>query len=346
MKKRVAFLMVVVFFMVFFPIVSETSVRSETIGDVNGDGKIGLVEAIYALQVSSGMIVRPSDDQVKGVEDVLNYTAMAMADSRNFMAGTEMMASLLDRTCLGDAFSAGNLDDAYNTLFECDFSACGEFTHNIKTDGIELNYIFQHPETCDGISGSLNIVAHFDSGSQQIVLVTTFDNLAGSGCTINGSATFTGTMNGNDLTLHVEADDLNMCGSTLNGLLEDLTYDPEISQIVSADVNGTFTYYDTEEDVSVKVVLTNVTYTPASGINGSATVTFDTNPPGTHTVTLSGIVPDPQCGIPVQGTMIIDGKITVDFSETTCENPTVVVMVGNFPVRMSLEDVLHYIENL
>ena len=342
MKGKIVLFAVILF--LFFAI---RPVFAETIGDVDGDGRVGLTEAVYALQVTAGLVSRPSGEAVKGVEEVLNYTAEALADSQNAMDGTEMISTLISSTCIDTALSAGSIEDALTAFSNCDFSGCGTYDYEKKLSPlrIELSYTFTKPETCAGITGSLLITVTWDSENQQIVLEADFDNLVGPECTLDGSATITGDVTGNTLTLHMDADSLSMCGSTLNGTL-DATYDIITFEMESMTINGTSRYYDTEEEIWMEVVLTALTYTPDSGISGSAIVTFETTPPEEYTITLSGIVLDPTCGIPTDGTMVIDGTITFDFSETTCDDPTVIVMIGNFPVKMSLEDALNYIDNL
>lgn len=347
MRQNAVVLMTVILLALSVHVFAANPVFAEAIGDVDGDGKIGLTEAVYALQVAAGLISKPDPAQVKAVEDVLNYTTDALADSQNIMAGTEMIATLVDSTCLGGVLAAGTIDDAYTALSGCNFSDCGTFTYDKKVapPRIELSYTFLGSEACGGISGGLIIVATYDSENHQIVLAATFDNLTGPECTLDGGATITGDVTGNLLMLHVEANSLSMCGSTLNGTL-DATYNLATLVIQSATINGTSRYYDAEADIWINVALTNVNYTPSSGISGTVTVTFESDQSETYSITLSGIVLDPVCGIPTAGTMVIDETITFDFSETTCDDPTVIVMIGNFPVKMSLEDALSYIDNL
>ena len=70
MKQRIKWLFVIA---VFFLTVSAI-VFAGTVGDVNGDGHVGLAEAIHALQVMSGLTPKTALDECITCEGTLNGT--------------------------------------------------------------------------------------------------------------------------------------------------------------------------------------------------------------------------------------------------------------------------------
>jgi len=132
---------------------------------------------------------------------------------------------------------------------------------------------------------------------------------------------------------------------TTRDVLNILTFtsglDDSTLEVVRIDLNNTVTYV---VDGEVIVVDSNLVYLDSNGdhvneIDGTVVVTKGRK---TYEFIFEDVTLDTACGIPDGGTITVNG-IPMDFSATTCENPTVIVTIRGRQVELSLDDALNLV---
>ncbi|MBU2488526.1 MAG: hypothetical protein KKA60_03955 [Proteobacteria bacterium] len=304
--------------------------QAAVLGDVNYDGQVDLTEAVYALRAAANLPLpqAPTPEEQAELEDVVNSVAMAMGDSYSAVSGMDEVNEVLEYLGLDNVSGetalavAQSLKDQLVALDECvDF----EGTVQSKT----FTITFLSNANCYTVTGSLTLTVNSVS-VEGISYSVQYNNIQYDGCTINGSSTVTVKVAGSQVTITQTPTNLSVCGNTLSGTIS-ITYDVITGAVVSASVDATYSYTLDGEPVTVAA---DLTYTPDGGYSGTLDVTMGGE---TYTCVAAGLVIDPDCGVPIAGTLEING-ITLDFSGTTCENPNVTVLVHGFPVTLSLEE--------
>ncbi len=305
--------------------------QAAVLGDVNADGQVDLTEAVYALRAAAGLPVQgPTPEEQEELEQVANSVAMALGESYSAVASMEEVNEVLEYLGLSTIDSdtaAAAFQDILNALQAV--NECVDWSSSLPQKTVTITFV--STPNCYTLTGSLTVTV-VTATTEAITYHVQYNNLTYDGCTINGSSTVTVTNNGTQVTIKQEPENLTVCGTLLNGVIS-LTYDVATLTLVSASVKGTSVF--TEGEVTTTVVV-DLTYTPTGGFSGTLTVTEGDQ---TYECTATNLVLSSECGIPTSGTLTID-EITLDFSETTCENPTVIVMVRGFPVTLSLEEAI------
>lgn len=298
-------------------------------GDIDADGKVGLEEAIYALQCVAGMKTGPTQEEVEELEKAVNYAAETSAETEETIASVEELDEVQAYMGLSDVQGTTALQIA-QALVNGDFN-CG----TMNRTGSTVTYTFSGDPDCGGITGQVAVTPQITEGKISFNIVYT--NLAQGDCTITGAGATSFTADGSQLIIRHQSDNLHVCGQQINGTTI-LTYNALSQTLVSTSVVGEYVFYDNALQITAAV---NMVYTTAAGLNGTATVTADGQ---TYNCTFANIIIDPVCGIPTAGVITVNAY-SFDFSETTCENPTVTTTVKGIPVTLSLEDAMALYES-
>ncbi len=188
--------------------------------------------------------------------------------------------------------------------------SCG--TYHIGQNG---SFTVTYNGSC-GISGSVT-----GSMSNDNSMTMTYDNVTTEdGCTINGNITMTFDQSGTEGSVMISYDNLSVCGQTVTGSVNG-TYDSTTGEF-DVNLDGESVTISSDGETTTASIDTNLTFDESS-VEGSTQVTIENE---TYTCTVQGVVIDPECGLPTSGTIqISDGTetITIDFSNTSCSNPTV-----------------------
>ncbi|QTA92456.1 hypothetical protein [Desulfonema magnum] len=297
------------------------SAHAQLNGDINDDGKIGLAEAIWALQVAAGIINPMSDEQRESLEDVTNAAALALADNEKTVQGLQEMVSVMNYMGLDKATSKKR-DTA--TLLICNalknLFACG----TVEMEGQSvIVFTFSGDAGCDGVSGTVKVTP--SAGSFSVA----FDNVTKGDCVIHGNSQTTLSAEGDQISATHIFDNMAVCGQNLNGTVT-MIYDKDMSTFsVSGESQNTFSIG--QSDVTVPLTFS---YSSETGVSGSTTMMSGDE---SYVCTFSNIKPDATCCIPVSGTLTLN-DIELNFSDTTCENPVVAVTSGGLTFSLNLEE--------
>ena len=287
-------------------------------GDINSDGKIALEEAIYALQCVAGLKTGlPTQEEIEELEEVVNYAAAAASDSLDTVSANEIISYLGLSEVSGESALAVALA-LKNGSFECGTMAL---------NGTTVTYTFNEGNDC-GVTGSVSVTPVVSQGSVLFSIV--YNDVVQGECAINGSGTTAVQKDGENIIIGHQSDDLSVCGQQMDGTT---TVAYNSGTFVSATVAGVYSYFEGQTEITAEVDLVY----DGTTLNGSATITIDGQQP--YDCEFSDVVIDPECGIPTAGTITIDGT-TFDFSQTTCENPSVITTIHGIPVTVDLDEAM------
>ncbi len=302
--------------------------------DVNGDNKIGLEEVIYILQISG---------ELRG--GLLNEIRLAINNATN--AFTLSLAGLdkknTAQTYLTSVFNHMGLEQTSQTLaapppneiilpspININF-ACGTVALDISTS--TLTFTFTGEEVCSGITGTVKVIPALSNNTLSFDIL--YENVNVNECSINGASQTILVVESGQFTATHTFTNLAACGQTLNGTVT-ISYNPE-GQVLVISGSSQNTYV-----INGSTVTTDLTYsyTPQNGFSGTATVNTNGQ---TYNIEFTNMKFDPTCGVPVSGSMTLNG-IVLDFSQTSCDNPVVEVTINNFTFTLSLEDAIALIQ--
>lgn len=313
--------------------------NTQVLCDVNNDGSVGLPEAIYALQVTAGLKPIPLDQET--IEQLVNSAVVALngetGDAKE-TDGYQDITQVLNATGLDDAVNQRrratlqDIQELINFLSTQDFP-CGDFDTEGVGDNKKIIFIFNGSSPCN-ITGTVKIDPELYD--QTIVFHVEYVNVQVDDCNINGKADTTLSVDQGQVTATHSFTDMMLCGESIESDVM-LVYDIS-DQKVSVQSTRTFTLDGVETTVKL-----NYTYSIDQGLSGSGT----TESAGeTHTFECQNIKLDPECGIPNSGTLTIDNTITMDFSNTSCDNPQVEVKKEFFSYTIGLQEAIDFILNL
>jgi len=202
---------------------------------------------------------------------------------------------------------------------------CGDAKVSMNSQSIEFTF----NGSCDGITGT--VTASLNQGN----ILIDYDNLSfGYGdCTIDGDMYIDVFVENTNLIYTQTAKNINVCDSTLNGTMEVIN---GLGKPVVINRQGIDTLIVNGEEYGF---VSDISYTQNVGLNGSIEFTKDGQD---YYCVIENVDFDFTCGIPKSGTITID-RMVIDFSETSCENPEVTVIIFGMPVKMSLNDILYFI---
>jgi hypothetical protein len=213
-----------------------------------------------------------------------------------------------------------------NILSASDFT-CGTAFLDIMP--LSAGYTFDG--SCNGVTGTVRL--SLDQGSVHINYdQLSFDN---GDCTIDGEMQIDVTHENETTKFTQTTNNLNVCGNNLNGTLEVIN---GLGTPVIINRKGTDILIINGDEYAVS---SDISYTQNKGLNGSFEFTKNGQ---VYYCEVNDIKFDLTCGIPTSGTIAID-RIILDFSETTCENPEVNVIIFGMTMKMSINEILDMLKN-
>jgi len=233
----------------------------------------------------------------------------------------EILQQMMLEPSLKSIFQPDSLDFSYFVNhFLPDVFTCGHAS--ISTLPPSIGFSFDG--SCNGVTGS--VLLSFDPVQIQ------FDQLSliRNDCTIDGDMNIGMNIENATFTLTQTTDRLKVCDNILDGTSE-IIYGINTPLIINRKGTDQLILNDTEYDV-----VSDLSYVQNDGLNGS--VEFSKDGQSYH-CEINNIQFDLKCRIPTSGTITID-RIVIDFSETTCDNLEVNVIIFGQTIKMSLGNIM------
>lgn len=310
------------------------------LADANADGVLSLEDALYILKDVGGhghFFTKDELEELQTVEDLLNLASSSLVNSQNGWEDLGSLNEILVDLGVQDVSGDGIVAVA-NSLRDvlANASECGAY----ERDGNTFTFTFSSAPACGSISGVLVITPTY-SAETGILFEVDCQNLNTGECTIDGHSTTKVEANASQVVVTQDIEDLTVCGTALNGTIT-VTYNTASMSVESVVLENVLYSY-TVEGVPVTVAIDNMTYTGATQtFTGTMQIQYGDD---SYTLTITNLVIDQTCGIPTSGTITVNG-LTFDFSQTTCENPTVQTTVHGIPFTMDLDDAIAYFNSL
>ncbi|NOY69020.1 MAG: hypothetical protein GXP53_05945 [Deltaproteobacteria bacterium] len=272
------------------------------------------------------------------LEDVINQMSESLVDAGEMAQGATAVTALIDCLELDTVLDATSLTDLVAKIYAVRNQICAAMERAGNVFTITMT---AEDNCCNNTVGVIIITPGY--GDDGPYFNMQFNNVRTTDCTIDGAATIRAKVVGSELTSTMIATDLTLCGNKLNGTLTAKFHLPDYTltqAVLDATMSYTVTVGEGQEaqNVPVTVVADNLVYEPVTGggeFNGNLSINWDGE---VYNMVLTDLVISNVCGIPISGAMLLNGEITFDFSNTTCESPTVDVSIGGITVTMSLED--------
>ncbi|KPA12125.1 conserved hypothetical protein, secreted [Candidatus Magnetomorum sp. HK-1] len=295
------------------------------LGDVNGDCKVGIQEAIGILQTIAGVQNLIPADKIKALESIVSYGTLEMAKNVNNFSGVKQLADIAEYIGLANPqqIDVSSITDIISLLENYNFP-CGSMSIENVTTAV---FSFDNPTQCKGISGTVKITPSFSGGtlSYQVEYI----DVQKDDCTINGNTNTTISTENANIIITLISDDLMVCDQPLDGNII-ITYG--LLGLVSIQIQAQNTYIINDTEINGH---SNIIYKPSEGLNGSCQINLQGE---SYDVELNNLTIDPSCGVPTSGTIVIN-NIEMDFSNTDCENSVVTITVNGQSYTLSLEEV-------
>ncbi|MBI9074871.1 MAG: DUF1566 domain-containing protein [Desulfatibacillum sp.] len=310
------------------------------LADANADGVLNLEDALFILKDVGGhghLFTKEEMEEFQKVEDLLNLASSSLVDSQGGWEDLGSLNEVLTELGIQDV-SGGGLVAVAESLrgILAAASECGTFSREVNT----FTFTFSGAPACNSVSGVLIITPTY-SAETGILFEVECQNLQTTTCTINGESTTKVSVNGNQLIITQDIDNLTVCGTALNGTIA-VTYNIATMAVESVTLTDVVYSYSVD-GVPVTVTCESMTYNGgAQTFNGTMEIQYGDD---TYTLTITNLVIDQTCGVPTGGTITVN-SMTFDFSQTTCENPTVSTTVMGIPVTMNLDDAIAYFNTL
>jgi hypothetical protein len=289
-------------------------------GDINGDCKIGMEEALAALKSIAGLTHAP-DPQVKDIENVANLNTKALSEAQNDVASLEQLTSILAMMPLpaSQPQKRNQTQNLFDLLTQTSISCA-----DISQDENGVIITFNDKPMCLGMKGSIHI-AVVDS---QYILE--FDNVAQDNCPIDGKVSLSISHENEtvvaDLTFeNMSINDRPIEGEytisfdKLSGLLSSVDFKEKIQSYV---ING--------EDIQTKF---KTAYDKLTGFSGNSTMTLNDQ---TYNSQFSNYFTDPLNGLPSNGSMNINNIKLMFKQQFSKDNPMISYLINDVPVNLKL----------
>ena len=324
MKKQTLSIMII---FSLFTFVNLCHANMETInchGDINGDCKIGIAEAISILQTISGYQKFFSEEKIKALEDIVTYNTLTLAKNSNKLSGLNQLADIASYIGLTDPeqLNMSSISDIVEWIKNYNSSCASINLENLTTAVIS----FDNKSDCNGISGTVKITPSLSNG--ELLYQIEYINLQNNDCIIEGNTLTTISRDMASIVITHKSDNLKICDQSFNGTII-ITYG--LFGLVSIEVETDNTYLIDGVPINGQ---SKVVYSPSKGLSGTTTLSVqDEN----FQLEFNDITIDTACGIPTSGTLIIN-DIKMDFSNTDCSNPMVEFTVDGKTYSLSIED--------
>ncbi len=319
-------------------LLTEETVSVLSDADVNGDRRVGIAEAVYALQIAAELKQEVTEAEKTLLENRINAALLSLAEDSKKMSELETMSAVLVHINIAEMQTqikrssssvAGKAFDLLNTPFPC---GTLEMKDMLST---AVAFNFTGKTDCGGIAGTVTVSPFISE--EDIGFNMTYDNITVKAaepgkpdCTVSGNTvTHVSAENGRISATHT-FDSMNISGQEIDGTVT-MTYDTS-GQLFS--VSGTSQHDYTEGDFQCAVAA-EFSYSPSDGFSGTATITTGMQ---TCNYTFDKLQTDPGCGVPTAGSLNIDGT-EIMFSNSSCMNPLVTATLNGVAVDVDMEPV-------
>lgn len=297
--------------------------KAGDVADVNGDKKIGLEEAVYALYVTA------LDIEKAELENTAGFTTLALADEENDVDSIKDITLILSYIGLENAQEQEKrtaTQDVISNLLNNPFP-CGSITTTDEaSDVVVFTFSDEAAADCDGITGTVEVSP---SLSDDILTCDVdFSEIIMNDRLINGHTTMTFSAESDRITATHTFRNMTVAGHALEGSVSVdwnragrvLTVSGEDEKVYSMGDAGA-------------IVKTLFSYTHGEGMTGTATIDTGNE---SHTCTFGDIRIDPEAGLPESGFLTFNGTY-MNFSGVSSENPGLVATLDGLRIDLSLE---------
>jgi len=289
-------------------------------GDINGDCKIGMEEALAALKAVADLTQTP-EQQVKDVEKVVNFNTRALSDAQNDVASLEHLSSVLAMIPLPppQPQKRNQTPGLFDFLTQAGIS-CADISQN--ENGVIIT--FNDKPLCLGMKGSIHISVTEDS------YILEFDNVAQDNCPIDGKVTVSITQIDETVSADLTFENMSINDHPIEG---DYT-------ISFNKISGLLSSVDFKEKVQAYVIDGNeiqtkfkAFYDKLSGFSGISNMTLNGQ---TYNSQFNNYFTDPMNGLPSIGSMDINDIKLVFKEQFSKDNPVVKYLINDVPVNLKL----------
>lgn len=276
-------------------------------GDVNNDGKLGIPEAVYVLKTLAEPAETPDTVEPRANDAAVALSMENVGDMTDILMDMEL-----------DKVSGKKRTDILSIIKSLTSNPflCG--TKSTEGTPIPTAIVFTFDENGDcGVTGTVKVTPVL-SGTTLSFTIEFVDVTKGVNCEINGTTTASFSNADDQVVIKNTFSNLSLCGRTVSGKVT-VIYNKTTGKVsIKGDPSESFTI----EGSQVTFTLDDFSYSKTEGgASGTLTISDDS---GSHTYEFSNIQIDTACGLPNNGTLTFEGY-TIDFSETTCDNPVATV---------------------
>ncbi|NWH05656.1 hypothetical protein HXW94_11775 [Desulfobacter latus] len=298
--------------------------------DVNKDNKIGCAEFNFILQRLAGQREAEPD-----TTQVTCATQSAIAVMDQTIEQVKSLNTVMDLIGLMDE-SLASVSNVNELKAAIENAADPCVTHDFSL--ISQAYTIDMT-SCNNISGAVTLKPTYTDNN--IGYTIDYDNVVvptknGGTCTINGTTAAAVSFTNGTISFIYQPSNLTVCGNSVNGTLA-VTYNTTTqATTVSVETQTVTVYCGETADIKTDLVLTYAGADSNVIVNGNieSIITLEDGKQ-IHTTSLDNVEIDTSCGIPVGGEATVDG-ILIDFSNTTCQNPTATAYIDGTPVPVDL----------
>jgi hypothetical protein len=296
--------------------------------DVNKDNKIGIEEAVFALQFVAGFVSGLTGEQQSDLEQAANVSALEMDDIQKTAEKLEQLYDVLNYTGLNNVQGQirsweQDIQKIISNLLNGEFP-CG----TIEREGLaSVLFAFSGNPDCAGVTGKVKITPYLFAGD--VFYNVEYADVTKGDCSINGKATVKISHEKSQITARGTFDDMTICGQNFSGtavVLNDLE-----GKELSVRGESQDTYSTGGPEITVKA---EYSYSQTEGITGTALMTKGED---TCDCQFENVKIDSECKLPTSGSLTVNG-IQMSFSETSCDNPVVAGAINGFTFNISLEE--------
>jgi len=317
MKKRVLFVLIMFITLTSFVWAENPPCVK---GDINGDCKIGMEEALEALKAVAGL-TQPPEQQTKDVENVVNFNTRALSDAQNDVASLEQLTSVLAMIPLPppQPQKRNQAQSLFDFLTQASISCA-----DISQDENGVIITFNEKPLCLGMKGSIHIAVIEDS------YILEFDNVAQDNCPIDGKVTVSITQVNETVAADLIFENMSINDQPIEG---DYT--------ISFDkISGLLSSVDFKEKIQSYVIDGNeiqtkfkAVYDKLTGFSGNSNMILNGQ---TYNSLFSNYFTDPMNGLPANGSMDINNIKLVFKEQFSKDNPMISYLINDIPVNLKL----------
>ncbi|MBF0452848.1 MAG: hypothetical protein HQK75_19245 [Candidatus Magnetomorum sp.] len=265
-------------------------------GDSNNDCKIGLEEAIIALQVIAGVtngLTNTNVSDAKNDHSNASTSGSQTDDAQSLMSDVSGLIQLLDSIDISNDGLAGVI----KTLIDDTNIPCGKVVI-VHFYPFNASFQFNGSDECLGISGTVQLQSNiFDTKAY-----LTFDHFTFKNCTVKGDAIAAVAPENGGYKATLSSTSFSICGHELSGFLFAANNELTNKELL-VGMNGSDTFAFGENQIKLEA---DLTYTHKGGANGMAKAIINNEP---ITLTFKDLIIDLEKLLPISGVIKMNGNV-------------------------------------